>query len=229
MENEPLKIFIGYDSSEPVAYHVCCDSIIQHANRPVSFTPIGLKNVPAEYTRPRGLKDSTDFAISRFLVPWLCNFQGLALFMDCDVIVQSDISTIFDRVDSNKAVNVVKHNYISKVEKKFLGQNQTKYSRKNWSSVMLFNNKLCSSLTMDYVMSAHGLDLHQFSWIDDKYIGTLSPEWNHLVGEYELAAEAKLLHYTLGGPYFPEYRDTDNADEWFRAFEKAIKPVLMDK
>ena len=195
----------------------------------VSFTPIGLKNVPAEYTRPRGLKDSTDFAISRFLVPWLCDFQGLALFMDCDVIVQSDISTIFDRVDSNKAVNVVKHNYISKVEKKFLGQNQTKYSRKNWSSVMLFNNKLCSSLTMEYVMNAHGLDLHQFNWIDDKFIGTLPSEWNHLVGEYELSAEAKLLHYTLGGPYFSEYRDTDNAEEWFRAFEKAMKPVLMDK
>ena len=227
MSNYPIRIFVGFDPSESIAYHVCCQSILEHASQPVSFIPIGLMNVPKEYKRPRGPKDSTEFAITRFLVPWFCDFKGIALFVDGDMIIRADVSKIFEVADRNKAVSVVKHDYVPKSEKKFLNQNQTKYRRKNWSSVMLFNNEKCKALDIDYIMSAHGLDLHQFKWINDEEIGTLEMEWNHLVGEYPLASDAKNLHYTLGGPYFPEYRNTDNAEDWFEMCGRAMRPMVI--
>lgn len=225
MYNEPLKIFVGYDPAEAIAYHVCCNSILEHATRPVSFTPIGLMNMPKEYDRPRGEKDSTEFAIARFLTPWFCNYKGYALFMDCDMVLRGDISRLFDEADPSAAISVVKHDYVPKSQRKFLNQEQTQYPKKNWSSVILFNNKECEALTMDYVLQAHGLDLHQFKWIEDDQIGSLSPTWNHLVGEYPASDTALNLHYTLGGPYFEEYRKTDNASDWLEAFGRALEPM----
>ena len=191
--------------------------------------PIGLQNVPVEYTRPRGEKDSTEFAITRFLTPWFCDFQGFALFMDCDMLVRGDVCELFDQVDSDKAVSVVKHDYVPKTERKFLGHTQTKYPKKNWSSVMLFNNARCQALTLDYVLATHGLDLHQFRWLDDALIGDLPPEWNHLVGEYPVSSTAKNLHYTLGGPYFEEYRNVDHATDWFDALDIASSPLRLPR
>ena len=102
-----------------------------------------------------------------------------------------------------------------KTERKFLNQVQTKYVRKNWSSLMLFNNERCRALTPEYVNTASGLDLHRFAWIDDALIGSLPLEWNWLVGEYDYNPAAKIVHFTLGGPYFDEYRNCDYAEEWF--------------
>ena len=225
MTHQPIRIFVGFDPAESVAYHVCCQSILERASRPVSFTPIGLINVPKEYTRPRGDKDSTEFAIARFLVPWMCEYRGSALFIDGDMVFRSDIAELFDSVDRDKPVSVVKHDYVPKSAKKFLGQEQTRYSMKNWSSVMLFNNSLCEMLTLDYVMKAPGLDLHQFKWLGDIGIGELDPTWNHLVGEYPNSSCAKNLHYTLGGPYFSDYSSTDHADDWFSVYRRAMMPM----
>lgn len=223
--DQPLKIYIGYDSAEPVAYHVCCQSILENTSHPVSFFPIGLKNKPRSFNRPRGEKDSTEFAITRFLVPHLSNFSGYSIFMDCDMVVRGDIADIFNEVDSEMAVSVVKHNYIPKSDRKFLNQEQTKYGRKNWSSVIVFNNERCQKLTMEFVAETHGLELHQFAWLQDSEIGELSPKWNHLVGEFSESSDAVILHYTLGGPYFSDYRNSDHAADWFQFHRAASHPL----
>ena len=87
---------------------------------------------------------------------------------------------------------------------------------------MLFNNEKCQALTLDYVNEATGLELHQFKWLqNDELIGSLPLEWNWLVGEYPLDPNVKNIHYTLGGPYFDNYKDCDYAEYW-----NAMKDVV---
>ena len=169
------------------------------------------------YTRPRGSTESTEFSLTRFLVPALSQYRGWSLFMDCDMLCRADIAELAALADGadDKAVLVCQHDYVPKTARKFLDQVQTKYPRKNWSSVMLFNNARCRALTPEYVNSASGLELHRFAWTEDAAIGALPLEWNWLVGEYAHNPAAKIVHYTLGGPYFSEYRDCDYAEEWF--------------
>jgi lipopolysaccharide biosynthesis glycosyltransferase len=211
-----MRIFIGYDPAETVAYHVLCHSILRHSSKPVSFTPINKRNIP-EFTR--GIEDgSTEFSFSRFLTPYLAGYQGDALFMDCDMLVTDDIHKILEYKEPGKDVYVVKHDYTPKTEKKFLGNKQHAYPKKNWSSVMLFE---CSSwpikkLTPEVVNTATGKYLHQFEWTTEERIGELPKEWNHLVGEYDPNPNAKIVHYTLGTPCFNEYRKQEWASEWFK-------------
>lgn len=209
------------DQKETVAYHVLAQSLMDHSSKPLSITPLNLRNLP--FKRERDPKQSTDFAFSRFLVPYLSGYKGLSLFMDCDMVCVGDIAELFNEFDSWNAVQVVKHDYIPKAGNKFLGNAQTAYPRKNWSSVMLFNNFHydCQRLTLDYVEQASGLDLHQFKWTER--VGTLSPEWNHLVGEDQPAVKPKLIHYTQGGPYFKDYRNCQHAQEWFDAKARMLK------
>ena len=80
---------------------------------------------------------------------------------------------------------------------------------------MLFNNARCRALTPEYVNTATGLELHQFKWLgNDGVIGALPATWNHLVGYSDLQTDAANVHYTLGGPYFGEYRDCEHAQAW---------------
>ena len=212
---EIIDIYIGYDSKEVVAYHVLCQSIIDQCSSPVRFTPINLDNIGSIFKRERNSLQSTEFSFSRFLVPFLSGYSGWSLFMDCDMFARVDFSEILSLRDENKAVMVCKHDYVPKEDVKFLGQTQTKYEKKNWSSVMLFNNAKCRSLTPHYVNTATGLELHQFKWLDgEAQIGSLPLEWNWLVGEYPYSDSAKVVHFTKGGPYFDEYRDCEYSDEW---------------
>ena len=217
-----IRVFIGYDPNETVAYHVLAQSIMEHSSVPVSITPLKRSMLP-EYTRPRASNESTEFSMTRFLVPHLCNYEGYAIFMDCDMLCMADIEELW-RYRSGAAVSVAKHVYVPKTETKFLGQEQTKYEKKNWSSVMLFNNKFCRRLTPEYVNTASGLDLHQFKWLnDDDRIGSIPLEWNYLVGEYDqFIVEPKLIHYTLGGPYFKATEECEYAKEWFEMFTKTV-------
>jgi hypothetical protein len=207
-----MRIFIGYDESETVAFHVLSHSIHRHASKPVSITPLMLNQLPL--TRPRDPKQSTDFAFSRFLVPYLCDYEGMAVFMDCDMLCRADIWELADYATST--VCVVKHDYSTHAPVKFRDHANISYGRKNWSSVMLFNCEWCHSLTPEYVNSAPGLDLHQFRWLVDEGIGELPREWNHLVGEYKANPDAKLAHFTLGTPCFAKYRHCEFAEEWFQ-------------
>ncbi|ORE97151.1 glycosyltransferase [Aurantimonas sp. 22II-16-19i] len=223
MSIDTARVFIGFDTKEVVAYHVLAQSILEKSSMPVEFSPIVLKNLEGVFTRERNNLQTTEFSFSRFLVPALSNFEGWSLFMDCDMLMRTDIAELWKLRDDRYAAMCVKHDYVPKVETKFLGQTQTKYEKKNWSSVILFNNAKCRALTPDYVNSATGLQLHQFKWLEsDDLIGELPAEWNWLVNEYDYKEDARNVHFTDGGPYFDEYKGCDYADEWFAARERTL-------
>jgi hypothetical protein len=217
-KHEPIRIFIGFDRRAPILYHVACHSILSRASAPVSFTPLHLPTLQKAglFDRPLLENQSTEFALSRFLTPYLAGFEGWAIFMDNDIIARADIAELWALRDDSYAIRCVKHEHVPGNQKKFLGEQQTTYPKKNWSSVMLMNCARCTALTPDYVSTATGLDLHRFNWLgDDSLIGDLPPEWNHLVetsaGDLE---DQKMLHYTDGGPYYEAYRDCQWAEEW---------------
>ena len=217
-----INIFIGYDSKERVAYNVLSHSIIQNSTKPVAITPIALNNLKDDFVRERNALSSTEFSFSRFMIPHLMNYQGWALFMDCDMLMFEDISKLWRMRDDSKAIQVCKHDYTPKTDTKFLGQVQTKYPKKNWSSFMLMNCKKCTTLTPDYVNKASGLELHQFKWLEgDHLIGDLPLEWNWLVGEYEHKDDVYNVHYTKGGPWFEDYAKCDYSEDWFRNLEES--------
>ena len=216
-----IKVFIGYDSKEKVAFNVLSYSILKNSTRPVSITPIYLPNIKDNFTRERSNIESTEFSFSRFIVPHLTNYKGWAVFMDCDQLMLGDIAELWRLRDEKYAVQVCKHDYVPKEKTKFLGQTQTVYPKKNWSSFMLMNCKKCTTLTPDYVNKASGLELHQFKWLEgDHLIGDLPLEWNWLVGEYEHKDDVKNVHYTKGGPWFEEYARCDYSQDWFKNLEE---------
>jgi lipopolysaccharide biosynthesis glycosyltransferase len=213
---KPIPVFIGYDPREAIAFHVCANSIIRQASRPVCIIPLAL-NLFQDYTETH-TDGSNQFIYSRFLVPHLTDYSGWAIFIDGDMIVRGDIAELWDLQNPYNDVMVVKHDYKTRMPVKYLGSKNEDYPRKNWSSVILWN---CNShpnrkLTPDFIQQATGAQLHRFSWVDDKRIGELPPEWNWLPDEYGPNLNAKLLHYTLGAPCFQEFADTPQGNEWHR-------------
>jgi hypothetical protein len=210
-----IRVFIGFDPREAVAFSVLAYSIHVRASAPVAIAPLMLSQLGGLLRRERHPLQSTDFAFSRFLTPHLSDYAGWSIFMDCDMLMLDDIAKLWALRDDRYAVQVVKHDHQPRETVKFLGQAQTPYPKKNWSSVMLFNNARCTALTPEYVNAATGLELHQFKWLaDESLIGALPRRWNHLVGYYQPTRDASLVHYTLGGPYFEAYRDCEFAAEW---------------
>ena len=213
---KPIPVFIGYDPREAIAYHACANSIIRHASKPVAIIPLAL-NLFEDYKETH-TDGSNHFIYSRFLVPHLMNFEGHAIFIDGDMIVRSDIVELWEMRNPHNDVQVVKHDYKTKMPVKYLGAKNEDYPRKNWSSVILWN---CASfpnrkLNPDFVQQSTGSELHRFTWIDDERIGELPKEWNWLPDEYGPNPDAKLLHYTLGTPCFHEFANTPQGDEWHR-------------
>jgi lipopolysaccharide biosynthesis glycosyltransferase len=211
-----IPIFIGYDPREAIAFHTCVNSIIRHASQPVSIMPLALNNF-RDYAETH-TDGSNHFIYTRFLVPHLMEYTGHAIFIDGDMIVRGDIAELWNLRDVYKDVQVVKHDYKTRMPVKYLGAKNEDYPRKNWSSVILWN---CNSfpnrkLTPEFVQRSTGSELHRFSWIDNDRIGTLPPEWNWLPDEYGPNTDAKLLHYTLGTPCFQEFADTPQGNEWHR-------------
>ncbi|MGZ5042326.1 MAG: glycosyltransferase [Usitatibacter sp.] len=218
-----IRVFIGYDSAEAVAFSVLSRSIHARASAPVAVSPVMLSQLRSVFDRPHNVLQSTEFSFSRFLVPWLAGYEGWALFMDCDMLMLEDIAELWKLRDERFAVQVVKHAHVPKEDVKFLGHTQTKYEKKNWSSVMLMNCARCKALTPQYVNTASGLELHQFKWLgDDGLIGELPARWNHLVGYDAPRGDAAVVHYTIGGPWFDEYRDCEYSGEWRREREAML-------
>ena len=214
-----MKVFVGYDPREDIAYQVCKHSIL--ARQPnAEVRPLVQKELrdAGWYTRPVDKLASTEFTFTRFLVPELTNFEGWAVFMDCDMILTTDIKELFDQADDRYAVMCVQHDYTPKEGFKMDGQKQTVYPRKNWSSVVLFNCGHPSNavLTQDQVNSTelNGAYFHRFSWLKDEEIGALDHTWNYLVGVYNDIKTPKLIHYTEGGPWFENYRNCEFHNEW---------------
>ena len=218
-----IKLVVGFDQRESVAYHTFCQSIIEHASAPLTFIPLAINSLK-EYKEVHA-DGSNDFIYSRFLTPYLNNFEGWAIFADGDMICQGDIKELWNLRDESKALLVVKHNYQTKASKKYLGNVNENYPRKNWSSVILWN---CSHpkhriLTPEFIAKQPGSYLHRFSWLDDSDIGELPKEWNWLAIEYPENKNAKLIHYTLGTPCFKEYKDSEMASIWYDTYRKTIE------
>lgn len=219
MRNDIVKVFIGFDPVESVAWHTMAHSVFRHSSKPVAIIPINIRNLHSIYTRPRDPKQSNEFSFTRFLVPYLSDYSGYSLFFDCDMLLRCDVSEIFDVIqkDPGKAVYVVKHTYEPRDDIKYLNTVQYSYPRKNWSSVVLWNcaHPANNIMTPEFVNSATGLDLHRFTWLKDEEIGEIDVRWNWLVGEYDdPPADVKNVHWTVGGPYFHEFQNADFAEEW---------------
>lgn len=218
-----IPVFIGYDPREAVAYSVLAHSINVRASQPVAIAPLMLSQLQKIHQRERNPLQSTDFSFTRFLTPYLADYQGWSIFMDCDMLVLDDIAKLWALRDDRYAVMCVKHDHVPRESIKFLNAPQTPYAKKNWSSVMLFNNAKCRALTPEYVDTASGLELHQFKWLEDEnLIGEIPHRWNHLVGYDEPNPDVSLVHYTLGGPYFNEFTDCEYSKEWFEEREQML-------
>ena len=152
-----IRIFIGFDERETVAWHVLTHSILARSSMPVAFTPLALNNLKSVFTRQREALQSTDFSVSRFLTPYLSGYSGWSIFMDCDMLMLDDIASLYALRDERYAVLVVKHDHVPRESVKFLGEPQSKYGKKNWSSVMLLNNARCRALSPEFVNTASGL------------------------------------------------------------------------
>lgn len=231
MNNQVLRIFIGYDAVESVAWHAMAHSILSQSSEPVAIIPVNLANLKNIYTRAPHPKQSNAFSMSRFLVPYLCDYNGYAVFFDCDMMLRCDVAQILEvtRQDPGKAVYVVQHDYQPRDSIKYLDNRQYAYPRKNWSSVVLWNcaHPANKAVTPEFVNTAEPVALHRFTWLRDEDIGALDVRWNWLVGEYDQPPpDVKNVHWTVGGPWFHEYHDADFADEW-RSMQAAANHCLQ--
>jgi lipopolysaccharide biosynthesis glycosyltransferase len=215
-----IRLFVGFDQREAVAFHTFSQSVIDVTSLPISITPMILSSLPGyKETHSDG---SNAFIYSRFLVPYLSEFRGWAIFADGDMICNEDLKNLWELRDERFAVMVVKHDYQTKATVKYLGNKNENYPRKNWSSVILWNcgHKSNKTLTPDFVMSKDGKFLHRFSWLADEEVGQLPKEWNWLTTEYPDNYQASLLHYTLGTPCFQDYKTAPMADCWWLAHQR---------
>lgn len=223
----PIQLYAGFDEREEVGYHAFCSSVIQHATVPVAISPLSLQMVQRIYGA--GHRDgSNGFIYLRFLIPYLQNFEGWAIFVDgADMVVEADIAELWALRDPFKAVQVVKHNYKTKHPRKYIGTQMESanadYPKKNQSSVMLINcaHYAWREMTPEQIESLPGSFLHRFEFIPERYVGELPMEWNWLADEYGENDKAKLLHWTCGIPGFWHYKHAPHADKWFRANQRA--------
>lgn len=253
---DKLIVYAGLDVREVDSYQVCVNSIYKHALKPENVIVLPLYKAELEhegvYYRPEE-NASTGFAFTRFLVPHLSGYKGWSLFIDgSDMLFTQPIEKLFGLANSEYAVMVCKHpEYTSSVQVKMDGQPQVQYPRKNWSSVILFNNEHPKNRSLEYYVNGsrtaipnhdlsdlnwtHNKDhksgafLHRFQWLKDNEIGDIGVDWNYLVGEYYGKYEFEdwyrrppsLIHYTLGGPIFDGRENDDYADLWFNTYTEA--------
>ena len=221
-----LKIFVGWDPREDIAWKVCRYSILRRTNpNKVSITPLIQSVLRAEglYKRPIDTKAATEFSLTRFLTPYLAGDSGYAIFVDCDFLFLTDITEVLKEIDPSKAVSVVKHDYQPAETMKMDGCVQHLYPRKNWSSFIVFNcaHPAVRLLTPAVVNSADPAYLHRFGWLTDSQIGQIDKGWNYLEGWYPAQYDnIKAVHYTLGGPWFEDKQECDFAEEWLTEFSQ---------
>jgi lipopolysaccharide biosynthesis glycosyltransferase len=216
-----IRLFVGFDQREAVAYHVFCQSVIDRTSMPVSITPLALSMLK-DY-RETHADGSNAFIYTRFLTPFLADYSGWAIFADGDMICRSDLADLWNLRDDRFALQVVKHDYQTKALQKYLGNKNENYPRKNWSSMMLFNcaHPKHKILTPEFLQRQTGKFLHRFEWLDDAEIGTLPTSWNWLTTEYDDNDQADLLHFTLGTPCFKDYSDAPMSEKWHDAYVRS--------
>lgn len=224
---EMIRLFVGHDSREKVAYSVFCESVIDRCTLPVSIVPLSLKTLENVYDENHS-DGSNAFIYSRFLVPHLCDYSGWAIFADGDMLCLDDLAELWEQRDYHTAVQVVKHDYKTKHPMKYLGAKNENYPRKNWSSLILWNcgHPANMRLSPQFVDEQNGAYLHRFAWLDDKLIGGIHQNWNWLVDEYDFNPYAKLVHFTLGTPCFSGYEGGEYARRWYAELTKAMQVPL---
>jgi len=222
----PMKVFIGYDQREDLAFKVCERSLNINSTVVIDVSPIKQRDMRERnlYWREHDPLSSTEFSFTRFLTPYLSGYKGWALFCDCDFLFRKDIAGLKDYMDSDKAVMVVKHQYNPPEKTKMDGKIQTQYPRKNWSSLMLINceHPSVQSLTPDVVNHATGLYLHRLQWVDSKYIGELPVAYNYLEGwnTKDECPDPIGVHFTRGGPWLNDYRNVEYGQEWLEVAKR---------
>ena len=215
-----MKVFIGWDSREDIAYQVCKASILRHTSIPVDIQPVVQSELRQRgvYTRKSDPFSSTEFSFTRFLTPYLAGYTGWAVFVDCDFLFRGDIAGLMDYADGAKACLTVQHDYRPTETVKMDNKAQHLYPRKNWSSLMFINcaHPQVKTLTPEVVNRESGMFLHRFQWLTDDVIGSLPIAWNYLEGWYtrDHCPNPIAVHYTRGGPWFPGYQDVEYAEEW---------------
>lgn len=212
-----IRLFGGYEEREVIGYAVFSNSVLARATKPVALTALASRGLP---------QGSNAFTRSRFLVPSLMNWKGRAIFCDAsDMLMIADVAELDELFDDRYAIQCVKHNYVSKHERKYVGTkmecDNRHYDRKNWASVMLINceHPALRLWNYDYLMEEHPVRLLQFRGIPDEVIGELPPQWNVLADEDQPVGDANLLHWTAGIPHFYHYRNSPGADLWLREAE----------
>lgn len=198
-----LKVMIGFDPRQPIAFQVLAHSIYRRSSVPVSITPLVLSNLPI---KRRGL---TEFTFSRYLVPWICGYEGKALFLDADMLCLGDVAELFELAEPYPSVCVSKNKL-----------------RFEWPSVMVFNNYQCSKLTPAYIDDPKTKP-QTFEWAN--MVGELPGQWNHLVGYDEPNPNAKLVHFTAGIPCWPETKDCEFSQEWHQEARLANSSVSWEE
>ncbi len=217
---QPFPVFIGWDSSEDVAYRVGRHSLIRRSSTPLDVQPLEQAELRRKglYFRAPDPLAATEFTYTRFLVPYLAGYRGWALFCDCDILWLADVADLLALADDRYAVMCVQHDHRPPEGWKMTGQIQSLYPRKNWSSMVLYNcahpaNRLLTPATVN---TESGSFLHRFQWLDDALIGALPETWNWLEGwskRPEIGAP-RAVHFTRGGPWFEAWQAVDYAERW---------------
>ena len=225
-----MKIYVGYDSREDIAWQVCRHSLLRHAGPELPVFPLkqeALRELGL-YRRPADVMASTEFSITRFLTPYVAADDGWSVFADCDFLFTADVRALRASLDPSKAIYVVQHDYTPALAVKMDGKAQHVYPRKNWSSFIAFNggHPAVKALTPDVVNGAEPAYLHRFNWVDDAAIGALPLKWNFLAGEYPKPAERPVaIHFTNGGPWFGNHAGVDYGDLWSAERDLYLKTV----
>lgn len=220
-----LNITLGFSSD-----HRTDLMVLEHSIRSRTSIPIDFRYAPLHESvlaRPREPNQTTPFAFTRFLTPFMCKDAEFSLFMDPDMLCLCDIKELYDLIDPQYAVQVVKHDYTPSSNIKYVGgimAQQLPYARKNWSSLIIFNHKLCEDIyTFDAVTSLSGLALNTFANVPDELIGELPKPYNYLVGEPNQENPAKIVHFTNGTPMVAGFEQCEYATEWTQEFDNALK------
>ena len=148
-------MYVGWDPGDVLAFEVCAYTLKRAASVEVELIPLNERLLrrrdPSIYWRPYyvdiegqrydGIDDkpcSTEFSFTRFLLPALENYGDEWVgFCDADMVWQADVANLLDLIEGDKALMCVKHDHRPTEKTKMIGQIQTLYPRKNWSSLFL--------------------------------------------------------------------------------------------